>query len=166
MKINTNKTYKAIKEQFAQKKAKLKQEAQERIKEAQEYIEPKVKETFSKAEGWSDEFIKNSKETYSKTKQKIQPKVDEFIASADSALNPPKAQVLKENVKKLEKKFFQKQAFLSDLKTRFPDKQTLILEREKELKKLEQNVLSAIEKLKKFTEKESAVQKAFERLNK
>ena len=56
MKINTNNnTYKAIKEQFVQKKSKLKQEAQERIKEAKEYIEPKVKEA------------------YSKTKQKIQP---------------------------------------------------------------------------------------------
>ena len=147
MKINTNKTYKAIKEQFAQKKAKLKQEAQERIKEAQEYIEPKVKEAAYQA------------------KQKVQPKVDEFIASANSALNPPKAQVLKENVKKLEKKFFQKQAFLSDLKTRFPDKQTLIWEREKELKKLEQNVLSAIETLKNFTEKESAAQRVFNLMN-
>jgi len=149
MKINTNNnTYKAIKEQFVQKKSKLKQEAQERIKEAKEYIEPKVKEA------------------YSKTKQKIQPKVDEFTAYAQFALNPPKSQVLREKMTAAQKKYLQKGAFLSILKTKYPENLTMILQKEKELKKLEQQALIAAEKYNKFIEQEVAAQKAFDVLNK
>lgn len=165
MKINTNKTYKAIKEQFAQKKAKLKQEAQERIKEAQEYIEPKVKETFSKAEDWSDERIKDAKEAYSKTKQKIQPKVDEFINYTQFELTSTKSQELKKKMVDAQKKYLQKETFLNILKTKWSDNQPMIWVREKELQKLKHQALIAAEKYKIFTEKESAAQKAFDLLN-
>ena len=167
MKINTNNnTYKAIKEQFVQKKSKLKQEAQERIREAKEYIEPKIKEAASKAADWSDERISDAKEIYSITKQKIQPKVDEFTAYAQFALNPPKSQVLREKMTTAQMKYLQKGAFLSILKTKYPENPTMILQKEKEFKQLKQQALIAAEKYNKFIEQEVAAQKAFEHLNK
>ena len=65
-----------------------------------------------------------------------------------------------------QKKYLQKGAFLSILKTKYPENLTMILQKEKELKKLEQQALIAAEKYNKFIEQEVAAQKAFDVLNK
>ena len=159
------KSYQQIKEQFNQKFTQLKQGAQEKIKEAKEYTEPKVKEAAQKAADWTDEKIKDTKDAYKTVKQKVQPKVDEFIANAQYALNPPKLEVLGKKVTSLQKEYLFKSAFLNELKRKAPDQTRLISQREKELQILQQKAQEAAEKYNKFAAQQAAAQRAFDILN-
>lgn len=125
--------------------------AKEAVKDAKKQFEQKVSPKIE--------------ETYESAKQKAEPKVREAIAYAQFAINPPKKEVLSKQMTEAQKKFLNKSALLEDLKRRFPKQQSLILEREKELAKLEQKAVNAVAKYNEFASKERQAQEAFNNLN-
>ena len=167
MKINPagKKAYQQIKQELNQKLTQIKQDTQEKIKEAKEYAAPKLKEAGQKAADWTDEKIKDTKDAYKTVKQKVQPKVDEFISNAQYAMNPPKLEVLGKKMTSLQKQYLFKSAFLNELKRKAPEQAKLISQKEKELQILQQKAQEATEKYNKFAAQQAAAQRAFELLN-
>ncbi|MBS4759604.1 MAG: hypothetical protein KHX03_02775 [Clostridium sp.] len=139
VKIPGSNSYKAIKQQWSEKQAKLKAEAEERIKEAKEYLEPRLKKTAAKA--------------------------SEFISDVQFSIKPPKLEVLGKEVTKLQREVLFKSTFLNELQRRVPEQTILIYQRQKELQKLEEKARIAIEKYNKFAAQQAAAQKAFDDLN-
>lgn len=173
---NSNKTQQQIKEAFKQKVNQFKKEAEERLKEAKDYVAPKAKETAQKAANWVDEKINDpkikekakkaadwtgdriddAKETYERLKQKYE----------EVTIPTPKLEKLQKKVTELQREVLFKSAFLNELKRRTPEQNFLIYHREKELQKLEEQTRQAIDKYNRFAAQQAAAQRAFDELNK
>lgn len=139
VKIPFSNSYRTIKQQVEQKLSQSKSAAEEKLKAAGEYIEPKVKKAAAKA--------------------------SEFISDVQFAMKPPKLEVLGKEVTKLQKEVLFKSAFLNELQRRAPEQTILIYQRQKDLQKLEEKARIAIEKYNKFAAQQAAAQRAFDELN-
>lgn len=166
VKVPNYKSYAALKEQLSQKLAQRKKEAEARLKDAKEYLEPKVKEGMKTSADLTERAINEAKDAYNKVKQKAQPKVDEFISDIQYAVNPPKIEVLSKKVTSLEKKYLHKSLYLNELERRFPGETLLISKTRSELQQFEQETIKAREEYNKFAASQAAMQQAFERINK
>ena len=161
-----NNSYKILNEQIKQKLSKSATEAKAKIKEAGDYLEPKVKDAASKAADWTDEKIKDAKEIYRNTKEKVEPKVSEFIDNVQYAMNPPKLDVLKKDITNLQKKYLFKSAYVNELQRKYPEQSMLIYANKKELQQLEKKTQEAVDKYNEFSALQAAAQKTFDTLNK
>lgn len=102
---------------------------------------------------------------YKTVKQKTEPIINETIAYAQNTMNPPKINVLREEMLAAQKKYLRQTLKVSSTKRNFPNLPMQVYQQEKELMKLENKSQIAVEKYNKFAAREKAAQKAFEELN-
>lgn len=114
----------------------------------------------------SKNIAKDAKDVYQSAKQKIQPKIDEFIADVQYAMNPSKLEVLAKNKVEAQKKFLNKTALLSLKKASNYNEGLGLSILEKEVRNAELAAQQAVLKYNEFAAKQAACQKAFENINK
>lgn len=102
---------------------------------------------------------------YKTVKQKAEPIINETISYAQNTMNPPKINVLRDNMLEAQKKYFKQTLKVASTKRFFSKSHMQIYEQEKELMKLDNKAQIAIEKYNRFASKQQAAQKAFEELN-
>ena len=168
-------SYTELKQQIQEKMGKSKKIAEEKIKDANDYISEKAKNGAKKAANWVDEKVSDSKikETAQKAADWTGERIDDVKDAYERVkqgyeqftMERPKLEILGEKVTELQKQVLFKSAFLSELKRRAPQENILIFQKEKELMSLEQKAQQAINEYKKFAEKQAAAQRAFDRLN-
>lgn len=103
---------------------------------------------------------------YKTVKQKAEPIINETISYAQNTMNPPKINVLRDNMLEAQKKYFKQTLKVAATKRNFPNSPLQLYQQRKELMKLENKAQIAVEKYNKFAARQQAAQKAFEELNK
>lgn len=134
---------------------------EEKIQEAKEYAAPKIKETAQKAADLTEEAIESAKCTYAR----VRPKVDEFIAYAQFALNPPKIETLSKKMTEAQKEYLAKTVYYDEYSRQFPEEYFKLHKMKIELHKLQQKAQKATDEYNSFAARQAAAQRAFEQIN-